>query len=87
MKKLTAFWVVTALTAAPFLGASLAKADDQPASPVSQITSDQGSPAEPQPAEQQSQVEQVKEEQPQQDQTQEQDQPAPELAPQPDQQK
>jgi len=83
MKKLTALSMALALTTL-LLGVSLAKAYDQPTSPLIQSLQEQESPMQPQPGEQdQSQVE---EEQLQQDQTPEQEQPAPEQPPQDGQQ-
>ncbi len=85
MKKLTALSAVVALASLLFTGVGMVKADDQPAAPISQVTSDQGSAPEPQPEEQPEA--QVQEKQLEQAPAPEENQPAPEESPQSDQQK
>ena len=83
MKKLTALATALTLSGMILLGVGLVKAYDQPASPLSQVTGDQGSSTE---AESEVQAQpQLQEAQPQQDQTQDQDQPTSEQAPQAEQ--
>ncbi len=85
MKKLTALSAALTFGAMLFTGVGIVKADDQPAAPINQVTSDQGSAPEPQPEEQPEA--QVQEKQLEQAPAPEQNQPAPEESPQSDQQK
>lgn len=80
MRKLAALTTALTLSTMMLFSVGLVKADDEPASSLSQVTADQGSSIE---AESEVQAQpQSEEAQPMQDQTQDQDQPISEQAPQ-----